>query len=307
MFELINYYFFIIACIYRNAENAEMSNSDSDNSSMSELGNYNPKSTKKMKDLSPSDVKMQNPGDEKVKSKEVKGDAKIRSILLEAKTNVEAKVEKTKKCKSCKKRKLPLILFINGAGRECKTCKACRTRDAKYRQDNRDKLKSKSDKKKKKLECPHGKKSLRQCKICDCPSFLKTIVRRHCTRGGHHRSNPANTIGLSMPEYKTYLEEMWEDDMSWENYPILWNIDHKIPLNAKDKKGNPPTLEEQYERLNYLNTTPMYTYLNARKGNKKEIPKDAFEKFKDIKAAILADFLNPKTDENNEPSSSDGF
>jgi hypothetical protein len=49
-----------------------------------------------------------------------------------------------------------------------------------------------------------------------------------------------NIIGLSLDEYKKYIENQFEEWMTWENWGVYtWHIDHIIPLSAQEnlKKG----------------------------------------------------------------------
>ena len=50
--------------------------------------------------------------------------------------------------------------------------------------------------------------------------------------------------------------------MNWSNYGEIWEIDHYIPL-----KYNNPTIKEVIERLDYLNTQPLFINENKKKKN----------------------------------------
>jgi hypothetical protein len=63
-----------------------------------------------------------------------------------------------------------------------------------------------------------------------------------------------DTLGCSIKEYFVYLEKLFDDNMSWENYGIYWEIDHTIPLS---RGGS----------FHYTNTTPMIISKNRSKGN----------------------------------------
>ena len=62
-------------------------------------------------------------------------------------------------------------------------------------------------------------------------------------------------LGCSYEEYFVYLEAMFTEDMTWENYGTYWEIDHTHPLS---KGGS----------FHYTNTTPMTIIENRKKGNK---------------------------------------
>lgn len=89
------------------------------------------------------------------------------------------------------------------------------------------------------------------------------------------KESPTTSIlGVSFPEFKEYLESLFEPWMNWENYgeaknektrkiKIRWQLDHIIPLSSAKS-------EEDVYRLNhYTNFQPMCAYENERiKGSK---------------------------------------
>ena len=69
-------------------------------------------------------------------------------------------------------------------------------------------------------------------------------------------------LGCSIEELRKHLENKWVDGMTWNNYGILWEIDHVIPL-SHDKSLN------GFVRLNHHNNLqPLWTEDNRKKGNK---------------------------------------
>ena len=84
-----------------------------------------------------------------------------------------------------------------------------------------------------------------------------------------HRKDRKNSIvqplvGLSPEEYKKYIESLWLEGMSWENYGCkkgCWNIDHKIPLSAAN------SIEELYLLFHHTNTQPLWTEENIKKSH----------------------------------------
>lgn len=112
--------------------------------------------------------------------------------------------------------------------------------------------------------CEHDKlKSI--CSICDFGGYLSGIVRSAVHRGLKENKDERsiNYLGCSIDEFKAHIEGQFKDGMTWDNYAIKWQIDHKIPLKFEN-----PTLEEIIERLNYKNTQPMPTLENLSKGNR---------------------------------------
>ena len=70
-------------------------------------------------------------------------------------------------------------------------------------------------------------------------------------------------IGLSLDEYKKYIENQFEDWMTWENWGLYtWHIDHIIPLSSVK------TEEEVYLLWHYSNLRPLSASENLKKSNK---------------------------------------
>tara|TARA_R100000084_G_C4588424_1_gene117236 strand:- start:137 stop:664 length:528 start_codon:yes stop_codon:yes gene_type:complete len=76
-----------------------------------------------------------------------------------------------------------------------------------------------------------------------------------------------NKVGLTSPQYRAYMESLWEEGMSWDNYGHgegKWCIDHIIPKNSFDL-----TDPEQYKKCShYTNTQPMWFVNNSSKKDK---------------------------------------
>ena len=77
-------------------------------------------------------------------------------------------------------------------------------------------------------------------------------------------------LGCSIEFFKTYIEERFIDNMSWENYGTYWDIDHRIPLSTA-------VTEEQVLKLNhYTNLQPLDSNINR---NIKRDKVDFYETF----------------------------
>lgn len=109
----------------------------------------------------------------------------------------------------------------------------------------------------------------RKQKMAEDELFAAKVRLLNCFQHFHRKERENSIIqpfvGLSPEEYKKYIESLWLEGMSWENYGCkkgCWNIDHKIPLAAAN------SLEELYLLFHYLNTQPLWTEENVRKSNK---------------------------------------
>ena len=70
-------------------------------------------------------------------------------------------------------------------------------------------------------------------------------------------------IGLTIEEYKKYIENQFEEWMTWENWGLYtWHIDHIIPLSSAKTEG------EVYLLWHYSNLRPLSATENLKKGNK---------------------------------------
>ncbi len=72
-------------------------------------------------------------------------------------------------------------------------------------------------------------------------------------------------LGCSLEELKIYLESLFQEGMTWENYGKFgWHIDHIKPCAA----FNLLDLEEQKKCFHYTNLQPLWWAENIRKGAK---------------------------------------
>ena len=72
-------------------------------------------------------------------------------------------------------------------------------------------------------------------------------------------------LGCSIDDFKIYLENKFQDGMSWDNHAQYgWHIDHIIPLDAFDLTKP----EEQLKACHYTNLQPLWWKENLQKNNK---------------------------------------
>jgi len=68
------------------------------------------------------------------------------------------------------------------------------------------------------------------------------------------KTNTIEYLGCTFQFYKTYLETQFTPEMSWENWGVVWEIDHKQPISS----FNLTQEENIYKAFNYQNTQPLF-------------------------------------------------
>lgn len=82
---------------------------------------------------------------------------------------------------------------------------------------------------------------------------IKNITKKNKTFG---------IVGCTPDELKLYLEGLFIEGMSWDNYGIYgWHIDHKIPLSSAN------TEEELLSLCHFTNLQPLWAKDNLKKGS----------------------------------------
>ncbi len=70
-------------------------------------------------------------------------------------------------------------------------------------------------------------------------------------------------LGCTIPEFKSYIESLFQPGMTWENHSMHgWHIDHIIPLAAYDLTDR----EQFLKACHYTNLQPMWAKDNWSKG-----------------------------------------
>lgn len=78
---------------------------------------------------------------------------------------------------------------------------------------------------------------------------------------GKKTKRTVELIGCSIEFLKRHIETKFEDDMSWDNYGKVWEIDHIIPCSSWN-------LADEFENIccwNYRNLQPLSKYKNRSK------------------------------------------
>ena len=161
----------------------------------------------------------------------------------------------SKKCPKCAEKKL--IQFFpkdrtrsDGYGAYCKSCKNA------YKSEYRNKNK-KSINQKHKIYKKNRMKSDPRYKMIE---NFRGRVRTAFKRKDWKKTGSTKHFGCDHKTAFKWIESLWEDGMSWENYGE-WHLDHFIPL---DSAKTP----EEMEKLNYYkNLQPLWGSDNIKKGN----------------------------------------
>jgi predicted transcriptional regulator len=95
-------------------------------------------------------------------------------------------------------------------------------------------------------------------------SNIRTRVRIFLkTKNLKKNSTTIEILGATPNEVKKYLEEKFDDGMTWENYGMNgWHIDHIVPLSQARNE------DEVYKLCHYTNLQPLWAEDNLKKGNK---------------------------------------
>lgn len=137
-----------------------------------------------------------------------------------------------------------------------------------WRNQEAQKAKSKkwfSENKEKARECWRRSSKLKRSTIEGrLTAGLRSRISAMASSGA--RSDKATDyLGCSIEEFRSYLESMFEDGMSWDNYGLHgWHIDHIRPLSSFDLSID----EEIRKAMNYSNMQPLWAEENLKKSNK---------------------------------------
>ena len=108
----------------------------------------------------------------------------------------------------------------------------------------------------------------------ESPQFkLKQNLRnriKNALKWGSKGGSAVTDLGLSISEYKIYLQCKFVEGMSWENYGRgqgKWTIDHIVPLSSFDLTDR----DQFLKACHYTNTQPMWYVDNISKGAKRNL------------------------------------
>ena len=122
---------------------------------------------------------------------------------------------------------------------------------------------------------------------------LKHNIRTRISRAISRRSNSSKTLlGCEIEFYISYLEYLFNDSMSWDNYGTYWHIDHINPIC----NFNLTIDEQKLLAFNWKNTRPLKADENLSRSNKPnfneiQIHNNLIEKFLNATSSNCGELL----------------
>ena len=91
---------------------------------------------------------------------------------------------------------------------------------------------------------------------------IRTLLWVSINKMGFSKNGRTQEIlGCSFEEFKIYIENLFQEGMSWENHGD-WHLDHRTPVSWAKSES------EVYDLNKYENFKPMWAFENMSKGNK---------------------------------------
>ncbi len=91
---------------------------------------------------------------------------------------------------------------------------------------------------------------------------------RRAVRNEYHAGSAVRDLGCSIPEFRIYIETLFQPDMAWNNWGKKgWHLDHIQPLASFDLTGR----DQFLMACHYTNYQPLWWLDNLRKGAKSEL------------------------------------
>jgi hypothetical protein len=170
-------------------------------------------------------------------------------------------IEPTEKiCICCNVIKLVDEFYIKRIIRDTKRyrakCKKCVNEDIKtYKKKNKQKVR---ERERKRLRI---KSSEPEFKIMKCVRHISAVIRKNKKL----YKNSKNLLGIGLKECRSYIENQFNNNMTWENYgkDKLWVFDHIIPVTLFDFAF----LEPQFMVTYYKNLRPLSNNKNSVKND----------------------------------------
>ena len=124
--------------------------------------------------------------------------------------------------------------------------------------------------------CLHSKQK-DKCRICNFEGYIRQILysRIYASLKKFEVGSIFDNLGCSTDEFIFYMDGLLNqqtvpvdrEKMTWDNYAIIWEFDHIVPIFYYENSTKNLTLETIIERLHYKNIQPLYIDLNQKKRN----------------------------------------
>ena len=109
--------------------------------------------------------------------------------------------------------------------------------------------------------------------MSDPKKHLNMVMRvsvRQCLKGEKKNRSTFDLVGYSVNQLKRHIEKQFSEGMTWENWGIVWHIDHIIPLSAFNfTKPEDPDFRRAWA---LSNIRPLWAKDNLSKSAKVEKP-----------------------------------
>jgi len=187
--------------------------------------------------------------------------------------NYPAQWNKIKKCSVCKQDKNGMEFYPNkrksdGLNYHCIDCNRIKSLND-YRK-NPEKIKIcsfqryltiKDTEEYKNQKRDYQRKKLKEEPLYKISRNLRCRMWHAIKNKGWDKKNKLNEyIGCSPKELFNYIEEKFNENMTWENYGSYWHLDHIVPLDSAK------TIEELEKLSHYKNLQPLESTENLKKG-----------------------------------------
>lgn len=106
------------------------------------------------------------------------------------------------------------------------------------------------------------------CVQCTIKNALRARFAR-AVRDQVKTGSAVRDLQCTIPEFRMYIEALWEPGMSWKNHGVgrgMWHIDHRRPLASFDL--NDPV--QVKEACCFINLQPLWSEENQRKSDRWE-------------------------------------
>lgn len=172
-----------------------------------------------------------------------------------------------KRCNNCNKVKQQKDFYLREDGTFRNICKICK---CKYIKDQYEKNKERIKKYQKNYRSTHKDKILdyfRNRRKNDIQFKLRRSLSsslRRALRGEIKTASSLKYLKCTLEYLKSYLESLFELEMSWSNWGQYWHLDHIIPITYYDLTEE----KNKYKACNYTNLQPLLASKNESKQDK---------------------------------------